>query len=101
MKGEKQMKKLLEMCKELAISGWVTSNNNWCFKARNQEITNDDLTDIRAEAANHGLDVKLFPAGSKFDADTGEKKDTPAQFVIMPPKATSDDEMLNALTSNP
>ena len=84
------------MCTALSISRWITSNNNWCFKAKNQAITNDDLTEIRDLATKHGLDVKLFPAGSKFNAETGERVDSDAQFVIMPPKATSDDEMLNA-----
>ncbi len=98
MKGEKQMKKLLEMCKALAISYWVTPNNNWCFKSKDTSITNDDLAEIRAQATKHGLDVKLFPSGSKQEIVNGqiETTITDAQFVVMPPKATSDDEMLNA-----
>tara|TARA_R100000781_G_C4065852_1_gene122756 strand:+ start:181 stop:456 length:276 start_codon:yes stop_codon:yes gene_type:complete len=90
------MKTLLNKCKALAISYWITSNNNWCFKAKDTSITNDDLDEIRSIAAKNGLDVKLFPASSKFNSETGEKELSDAQFVIMPPKTTSDDEMLNA-----
>ena len=92
------MKVLLEKCKALAISYWITPNNNWCFKAKDTSITNDDLDEIRSIAAKNGLDVKLFPSSQKQEIVDGkiETVISDAQFVVMPPKQTSDDEMLGA-----
>ena len=90
------MKKLLEMCKAVSISYWITKKGNWCFKAKDNNISTNDLSDIQPHATTLGLDVKLFASQKKFNPETGSVITTDTQFVIMPPKATSDDEMLNS-----
>ena len=93
------MKKLLEMCKAVSISYWITPKGNWCFKAKDNNISTNDLSDIQQHATTLGLAVKLFASTAKFDESTGQKVTTDAQFVVMPPKATSDDEMLNSFNN--
>ena len=90
------MKTLLTKCKELALSYWITSNNNWCFKAKDTSITNDDLSEIQELAQKQGLECKLFPASSSFNEKTGEKEFSDANFIIMSPKTASDEDMLAA-----
>ena len=88
------MKTLLTKCKELALSYWITSNNNWCFKAKDTSITNDDLSEIQQLAQKLGLECKLFPASQKFNSETGEKEFSDANFVICHPSQASDEDML-------
>ena len=88
------MKTLLTKCKDLALSYWITENNNWCFKAKDTSITNDDLSEIQLLAQKQGLECKLFPATQKFNSETGEKEFSDANFVICSPSQASDEDML-------
>ena len=94
------MKNLLTKCKELATSFGGAKNNNWYFILRNQQSTSDDLLEIQSIAAEHGLVCKFFARTTAFDSVTGKQSTDDAHFVIMPPKATTDDEMLGAFKTN-
>ena len=94
------MKLLLAKCKEVATSFGVSKNSNWYFILRNQQSTNTDLEEIQNMASANGLVCKLFPAQTSFDVSTGKKVLTDAHFIIMPPRETSDDEMLGAFGTN-
>ena len=94
------MKLLLAKCKEVATSFGVSKNSNWYFILRNQKSTIGDLEEIQNIASENGLVCKLFPAETSFDTVTGKQVSNDAHFIIMPPKETSDDEMLGAFTTN-
>ena len=88
------MKTLLLKCKTLALSYWITKNNNWCFRCKDTSITNDDLLEIKELAQKQGLECKLFPATQSFNSETGEKELSDANFVICSPSTASDEDML-------
>ena len=94
------MKLLLAKCKELATSFGVSKNNNWYFILCNQQSTNGDLEEIQSLASENGLVCKFFARSTSFDSVTGKESIDDAHIVIMPPKETSDDEMLGAFGSN-
>ena len=94
------MKLLLAKCKEVATSFGVSKKGNWYFILRAQNSTNQDLEEIQNIASANGLVCKLFPAQTSFDALTGKKVRSDAHFIIMPPKETTDDEMLGAFGNN-
>jgi len=94
------MKTLLAKCKELATSFGISKNNNWYFILCNQQSTNGDLEEIQSLASENGLVCKFFPRATSFDSVTGKESVDDAHFVIMPPKETSDDEMLKAMPTN-
>tara|TARA_R100000656_G_scaffold18218_1_gene16822 strand:- start:85 stop:369 length:285 start_codon:yes stop_codon:yes gene_type:complete len=94
------MKNLLAKCKHIATSFGISKNNNWYFILRNQQATNDDLLEIQSIASENGLVCKFFARETSFDTTTGKQSTDDAHFVIMPPKETSDDEMLGAFGSN-
>ena len=78
----------------------VSKNSNWYFILRNQKSTIGDLDEIQNLASENGLVCKLFPAETSFDTVTGKQVSNDAHFIIMPPKETSDDEMLGAFSTN-
>ena len=94
------MKLLLAKCKEVATSFGVSKNSNWYFILRNQKSTIGDLEEIQNIASENGLVCKLFPAETSFDTVTGKQVSNDAHFIIMPPRETSDDEMLGAVGTN-
>ena len=89
------MKNLLNLCKAISTSMWLTKKSNWCFRCKDQELQ-PDFSDIRKEASKHGLECTYFPASTSFNQQTGEQVASLAQFVIHTPKDTTDDEMLSA-----
>ena len=95
------MRKLLDMCKPLALSFGISKSNNWWFTLINQQTTESDLEDVKAQAASVGLELRFFPQSSKQEIQDGQivEKVSQAHFIITTPKSTSDDEMLNNFQS--